>query len=234
MHAREIRLAVRDVHRAPEHARAERGDDAARGRSGRRVRADASPSTTAPANSTAAPPHHAEPAPRAGAAQLAEQQRAPHDPEQAVRVPERERDGEPDVADRVHGQRVRDRPQPAREQRPHHEMRRARHVRAHAGRAAQQRRQAPAREEHAEHHHQRDRDGRDAERHELRGRLGRAEPRAGGHAREHADRLQAREARGVYASHRKSVTPAASTTSGIQKWTIAEQARPAPAHSTIS
>jgi len=103
-------------------------------------------------------------------------------------------------------------------------VRRTREIGAHAGAAANQGRQAPAREEHAQHHHERDRDGRDAERHQLGGRLGRAEPRARGHARQHTERLEPPEPRGsdrrrrVYSIHESSSTPAAKTPSGIQKW----------------
>jgi hypothetical protein len=137
----------------------------------------------------------AKPAHPAGATQLSEQQGAPQDSQQPVRVPEWERDGEPHVVDGVNGQGVRHRPETTCEQRPDDEVRRAREIRPYAGGSSQQRRQAPAREEHAHHHHERDRHRRDAERHELGRCLGRTEPGARRDAGEDAHRLETAQPR---------------------------------------
>src|SRR5947199_322059 len=98
----------------------------------------------------------------------------------------------------------------------------------HRGGAAHQRREAPARQEHADHHHEGNDDGRDAEGDELGGCFGGAEPGAGGEPGQDADALQAGEARRVelgQAIHRSTNRPAMSTASGIHKWTSPSRAR---------
>src|SRR5204863_167383 len=82
-----------------------------------------------------------------------------------------ERDGEPDLLDREDRERVGDGPEAARERGPDHEVRRLTHVVPHGCGAAYQSGEAPARQEHAEHHNEGNDHRGDAERHELSGRL---------------------------------------------------------------
>jgi len=162
--------------------------------------------------------HHAGPA---RFPQLVEEHGAPEDAEQAVGVPQRKRDAQADVLDRVNGERVGDGPQAAGEHGPDHEMRRLPHIGPDRGRAPQQRRETPARQEHAHYHRERDHDGRETEHHHLGGRFGGAEPGAGGEAAGHAGELQAAQARrveggGGYRIHMSTSRPPNSTATGTQ------------------
>ena len=156
--------------------------------------------------------------------QLVEEHAAPHDPQQAVRVPQRKRDRETDVTDRKDRERVRHGPETSREDGPDDEVRRLADVRPDPRRAAEQGRQAPAGEEHAHHHPEGDDDRRDAEGDHLRGRFGGAEPGAGREAAGDPHELQRAQACAVnrrrdrYRIHRSTKRPPMSTATGTQNW----------------
>ena len=236
VHAGEVGLAIRDVHRAPQGSRREGGSDATGGvTAGRAGRRDDRKQGGAGAHENGAA-QHAQPAPPPGPTELVEEHRTPQDAEQAVRVPQGEGDAEPDVADRKHGEGVGDGPQTAGEDRPDDEMRGLPNVRADRCGAAEQRRQAPAREKHAQHHRQRDDDRGEAEGDHLGRGLGGAKPRAGGEAAGHARELQAPQPSRVYAGgrayriHQRITRPPRSTATGTQNWASESMAprRPPP------
>ena len=165
---------------------------------------EASARSVAPTHMAMVPPMHAGALAAGGAAQLAEEERAPEDAEEAVRVPEREGDAQADVADGVDGERVGDGPEAAGENGPDDEVRRLADVGANGGGALQQRGHTPAREEDAAHHDERDGDGAQPGGDELRGCLGGTEPGAGGDAAQEAGGAERPSARGEVGRARRS------------------------------
>ena len=86
---------------------------------------------------------------------------APEDAEETVDVPEREGDAEADVANGEDGERVGDGPEAACEDAPDDEVRCLANVDAHLPGAADESREAPAGEEDADDHQQRNDERRD-------------------------------------------------------------------------
>src|SRR5215472_6807567 len=176
VHSGEIGFAIRNVHRAPKNARAERGPNATKrvARGALRGRSDGEQRCANAHDERAA--KDASPAAPARLTKFVEEKKAPEDAEEAVGVPEREGDAEADVANRENGERVGDGPEAARENGPDDEVRRATNVGANGGSAEDERGEAPAREKNADDHDERNGDGRNANGDKLRGRFGGAEP----------------------------------------------------------
>ncbi len=200
IHAADVRLAVGDVHGAPQDARAQRGQNAQQGAArsrgglmrcgeGQQARAHHHGQRSA---------QHLGPLPAPGAAQFVEQQPAPEQSHQAVGVPQGKSDGEAHIADGEHRQSVGHRPQHPGQHGPHDQVSLLAKIQQNVARAFQQGRHGPARHEHARHHPQRDDERRKSHGDELGGRLGQSEPRSGAQPAGHAERVQgtARELRG--------------------------------------
>jgi hypothetical protein len=181
VHAAEVGLAVGDVHGAPQGAGGEGGDDAAQRVStaggGAVNRGEAEQDGSGDDGDGAE--HDAQGGARSRALELAEEQAAPEQAEERVRVPQGKGDGEPDIADGEDGERVGDRPERAGQQCPDYQVLLAAEVAEDVGGALEQRGKRPARGEDAGHHPERDGEGGEAEGDELGGRLGRAQPHAG-------------------------------------------------------
>src|SRR6267378_1419719 len=152
IHAGQVGLTVRNVHRAPKNARSKRRPNAPhRMRRGgfyggcdrKQGRASAHDQRSAQYTSPAAP---------ARLAQFIEEKKPPEDAEKTIRIPERKSDAQTDVANREDGQGVRHRPETSGEERPNDEMRRAADIGADRRSAQDQSRQAPARQKNTNHH----------------------------------------------------------------------------------
>jgi hypothetical protein len=144
---------------------------------------------------------NAQPSPPACLSKLIEKEKAPQDAEQAVRIPQRKRDAESNIADRENGHRVGHGPEAAGEDGPENQMWRAANVHADGRRAEEECGQAPAREKHANHHDQGDDHRRNADGDELRGSFGGAKPRSRRDAGENAERLELSQA-GIFLAKR--------------------------------
>ncbi len=189
-HAGEVRLAIGDVHRAPERAGTQCRDDAARRRAVRGLVGGGECQERGADTHGHGAAEHAGPLAAGGAAQLAEEEGAPEDAEEAVRIPEREGDAQADIADGVDGERIGDGPEAAGEDGPDDEVRGLAYVGAHGGGPLQQGGEAPAGEEDAAHHDERDHDRAQAGGDELGGSLGGTEPSAGSDAAQEAGGAQ--------------------------------------------
>ncbi len=121
--------------------------------------------------------------------EFAEEQPAPEDADEGVGVPEREGDGEANVANGEDGERVGDGPEHPREHGDGDEMRLRARSAERLARAFEERGERPARGEDAGDHEERDGEGREAGVDELGGRLRCAEPDPGA---EPAERRPAR------------------------------------------
>src|SRR5271169_2015526 len=113
IHACQIGFAVGDIHRAPENAGAECGEDSAQRMFGGTLRRGGDREKCCASKHEESAAKDGEPAEFAGVAQFVEEQIAPEDAEQAVDVPEREGNAESDIANRENGQRVGDGPEAA-------------------------------------------------------------------------------------------------------------------------
>src|SRR5882762_4516214 len=98
---------------------------------------------------------YAGPTPPACLAQLIEKKKSPEDAEKTVRIPERKRNAQTNVANGEDGQRVRHRPKRTGEERPNDKMRRAADVGADGRSAEDQSGEAPARQKDADDHDER-------------------------------------------------------------------------------
>ena len=134
--------------------------------------------------------HHLGDVLRLRALQFAEQQPAPQQPDQRVGVPQRKGRGQADVANGEDGQRVGDCPQRAGEDRPDDQVLSCKQIGEDIAGSLEQRRERPARGEHAGDHAERNGEGREARVDQLGGRLGRAQPDARGQAADHAQPVQ--------------------------------------------
>src|SRR5262249_3155022 len=111
VHAGEIGFAIGNVHRAPQHARAERGPNAAEpvARGALRGRSDGEKRCPSAHDKRAA--KYAGPAAPASLAKFVEEKKAPENAEHAVGIPEREGNAEADIANRENRERVGDGPE---------------------------------------------------------------------------------------------------------------------------
>ena len=118
IHSGQVGFAVRDVHRAPKtpapsaaHTPLMRMRSGAlrRGGDGQNGGANAHHQRSA---------KHASPTAPARLAQFVEKKKAPENPEQAVRIPQRKRDAQADIANGENGQGIGDRPQTSGEHAP--------------------------------------------------------------------------------------------------------------------
>ena len=177
---------------------------------------------------------HLGPVLRPRAAQFLEQQAAPEQPHQAIRVPQRKRNRQPHVAHGENGQRVGHRPQHSAQQRPHHQVRLLAQVVEHESRALQHRGNRPARHKRAHHHAHRNQERGESLVHQLRRRFRAAQPHRRRKPAEHAQLVQgnsrprcaavAVSRSSVHLSIISSVIPRISTTTGTQRCTSVRMA----------
>src|SRR5260370_31344687 len=113
---------------------------------------------------------------RACLTEFVEEDEPPKDAKKAVYVPERKGDAQANIADSENGESVGHRPQAAGEDGPRDEVGGLSRVGVDLGRAAHQRGNAPACEEYAYDHQERDDDGRHPAAHQFIRRLGSAYP----------------------------------------------------------
>src|SRR6266436_7864489 len=172
IHPRQVGLAVRNIHRAPQNARAERRPNAAqRMRRGTfRGRGDREQGRANAHNQRSA--QYAGPAPPARLTQFIEEKKSPEDAEKAVRIPEWKRNAQTDVANGEDGQRVRHRPKTTGEERPDNQMRRAADIGADGRSAEDQSGEAPARQKNADDHDERNHHRGNTDGDEFRRRFG--------------------------------------------------------------
>ena len=130
----------------------------------------------------------------AGAFKLAEKNAAPQQADQRVGVPEREGDGQADVANGEDSERVGDGPQHSGEDGVENQMAVDGQIGEDVAGAFEQGGQRPAGGEDAGDHAERDGEGRKAGVDQFGGRLGRAQPHAGGESAGHADAVDGAEA----------------------------------------
>src|SRR6266851_1529434 len=143
------------------------------------------------------PAPYAGPTPPARLAQFIEEKKSPEDAEKTVRIPERKRDAQTNVANGEDGQRVGHRPKTTGEKRPNNKVRRAADVGADRRSAEDQSGEAPARQKNADDHDERNHHRGDSDGDELRWRFRRAQPGARGEAGKDAEHLQLSRARRV-------------------------------------
>ena len=239
IHAGQVGFAVGDVHRSPQNSCAQSGGDPERGLSRRGLMRRGDGQQRGSSEHADGAAQNAEPALPSRIVQFVEEQESPEDAEQAVGIPQGKRDAQADIANGVNGQCIGDRPHASGEHSPHNQMRSLAHVVANVRSAANERRNAPARQEHSKDHDEGDGDGRNIRVDEFDGSFGAAEPRSGSESAKNAERLQAAEAsgvqlsscrrlhtrRGVQRSLSRRRRPPAKTLRGIQKWTSVAMAR---------
>jgi hypothetical protein len=152
------------------------------------------------------------------------------DADDRVGIPQRKGNAQAEIADREDGQRVGNRPQTTRENRPNHQVRRLQEIGSRLRGATCYCGQGPPAEKNTHHHNQRDQNGGKSCRDELGGNLGRPQPCARRHAAEHPQALQHTHALlssghaghggsfcGGQRTHLRSMSPATSTSAGTQK-----------------
>ena len=157
VHAADVGLAVRDVHRAPESARSDGRRDAARGmRCGVAAAMDrAEAKKDGGSDDGDCAQHHSQDAAAAGALEFAEEHTSPQQAEQGICVPQRKCDGEADVPDGEDGERIGNGPKRPGEQCPHDEMFLLGKIADDVAGAFEQSGKGPARGEDTCHHPQR-------------------------------------------------------------------------------
>jgi len=157
VHAREISLAVWNVHRSPKKTSPKGGENAPGGicpggmRSRRRDRKDGRSGAHDERTTK-----DAEPATETGAAELIEKKKAPKDSEERIRIPERKSDAEADIANGVNRKCVRDGPETTGKNRPNNEVRSAACVCSNGLGAEEERWETPTRKENSNDHEKRD------------------------------------------------------------------------------
>ena len=197
IHSREIGFAIRDVHRTPESASAEGGENAVHWicTSGVRTRRSDRKDCCADAHDESAT-QNAEPATEASAAEFVEKKKSPEDAKERIRIPEREGDAEANIANGINGEGVGNGPETACQDCPNDEMGTAARICSNGTRAENERRKTPASEKNSDDHEERDDHRRKAKCDEFCGGFGCAEPGASGEAREDAEKLKSSRARG--------------------------------------
>src|SRR5262249_50241211 len=178
VHASEIGFAIRNVHRAPEDACAQRGPNAAErvARKALRGRSDGEERSANTHDKRAA--ENTRPAAPADLAEFVEEKKAPEDTKKAVGIPKQEGNAKTDVTNDDNHKHVNNSPEAAGKNSPDDQMLRAADVGADGGSAQDQCGKAPAREKNTHDHDERNRNKRNADGDEFRESFSNAEPRA--------------------------------------------------------
>ncbi len=114
---------------------------------------------------------------------LAKQEPAPQEPDQAVGIPQRKGDGEPDFADGEDSQSVRHGPQRAGQDSPDDQVRSFTNVSEHVAGSLENHGDCPPGYKDSRDHSQRNHEGREPGVHQFGGGFGEAEPCSGGGSR---------------------------------------------------
>src|SRR5207302_7921565 len=119
-----------------------------------------------------------------------EEEKTPQDAQQAVGIPKLKGDAQTDIADGIDSKSIGHGPQASGKNGPKNKMRGLAGVGTHLAQPAREGRNAPAREEDANDHYERDYDRRDSSPHQFGRRFGSSEPGSGSKPAHHAHDLQ--------------------------------------------